>query len=176
MKLLAITGTLGNGFNAAVIDAMKNVAPEGVTIDRHTYDDVPLYHRDLDADPPAGVVRLRNAIAEADGLIICTAEYNFSIPGVLKNAIDWASRPAFESVLRNKKVAVASASPAFTGGARAQQHLKAVLLAVASNVFPWPEVCVARAHTLLEDGKLTDEKTLEFLTAFVAGFEEFVRA
>ena len=130
---------------------------------------MPLYNADRDGG--SGVERLRQAVGAADAVLIATPEYNYSIPGVLKNAIDWASRPAYASPFRDKPTGVLSAAASFVGGARAQQHLKTVLLGMGTPVFPWPELLVGAAHTKVEDGEIRDEATLRLLGQYMAGFE-----
>ena len=103
-------------------------------------------------------------------MLIATPEYNYSIPGVLKNAIDWASRPAYGSPFHNKPTAVISAAASFVGGARAQQHAKTVLLGMGTPVFPWPELLVGASFKKVQDGVLTDEPTRGFLAEFMVGF------
>lgn len=139
-----------------------------------TFDIGSLPHYNADLDPlPETVVALKTAIADADGLIIVTPEYNYSVPGVLKNAIDWASRPGYASVMKGKPVFIASVSGGALGGVRAQAHLKNVLGAVLAQTFVWQEVAITHANTKTKDGRLVDEATeaflFEALRAFFAG-------
>ncbi len=129
-----------------------------------TLETIPLYNEDLDCEPalPA-IVGLRTAIAESDGVIIATPEYNHGIPGVLKNALDWASRPAFESCFRGKPVLSISSSKAFTGGVRAQYQLRETLVSMLAQVIPGPEVVIGGVHTKMADGRFTDAASLEFM-------------
>lgn len=166
MKILGISGSLREAsINTLLLRTIQLRAPERTTFDIADLSSIPLYNEDLEDESggPAVVADFRTAIDEADALIIATPEYNYSIPGVLKNALDWASRPAFESVLKHKVIGIVSASPAFTGGVRAQQHLKSVLAGTLSYVVPMPEVVVPAAHTLVSGGDITDERTLRHL-------------
>lgn len=174
LNVLALSGSLrAASTNTALLRAAVELAPRGVSITLHDYADVPLYNADLERSP--GVERLRAAVTAADAVLIATPEYNFGIPGPLKNAIDWASRPAFASPFRDKPTGVMSAAASFVGGARAQQHLKTVLLGMGTPVFPWPELLVGAAHTKVTDGVLSDETTRTFLQRYLEGFADWVR-
>jgi chromate reductase len=169
--LRAISGSLRrDSFNTALARGAIALAPEGVTIEMLEYRDVPLYDADLEIPP--SVASLKDAIARADGLVIATPEYNFGIPGVLKNMIDWASRPAYRSPLLGKPVAIVSASTSLIGGARAQLQLREVLLGTAAYPFPWPDVVLGRAKEKISEGRVVDETSRrllgEMLTAFAA--------
>lgn len=133
--------------------------------------DLPHYNADIDPLPP-GAERLKEEIEGADGLVIVTPEYNYSLPGVLKNALDWASRPAFASVFRHKPVMVISVSGGALGGVRAQAHLKYILQGMMAPVFPWPEIAVTHATSKIEQGRLADE---ESVGVAMKGLEAFVR-
>lgn len=131
LTVLGIPGSLRAGsFNRRLLEEARELAPDGMQVRIFGLEDLPLYDADLDTDGarPEPVQALKRAIGEADAVLIATPEYNHSIPGVLKNAIDWASRPAGRSPLREKPVAVMGASPGGIGTARAQQHLQSVLL------------------------------------------------
>lgn len=173
LTVIALSGSLrAASTNTAVLRAAIELAPEGLSIALHDYADVPLYNADHDGGP--GVARLRAAVAAADGVLIATPEYNHGIPGPLKNAIDWASRPAYASPFRDKPTGIVSAAASFVGGARAQHHLKTVLLGMGTPVFPWPELLVGAAHTKVSDGVLTDETSRGFLKAYLDGFAAWV--
>jgi len=144
-------------------------------VDIFDYSDVPLLHGDL-KEVPESVLRLKQAIEQADAILIATPEFNDSIPGVLKNALDWGSRPAYHSPFRGKPVGILSASPSALGGVRAQQHLKTILLGMAAAVFPWPEVAIAGAHHKVEGGVITDERTRQFLSDVVMAVAEWAGA
>lgn len=129
---------------------------------------LPHYNADLVDDP--AVAAWIAQIAAADGLVFITPEYNYSIPGVLKNAIDWASRPAFESVFKDKPCFVISVSGGALGGVRAQAQLKYVLNAMLADVFVQKEIVVTMANKKIEDGKLTDTLILDFTTDSLGAF------
>lgn len=168
--VLALSGSLRKqSTNTMLLRAAAAVAPASLDVRLYDYRDLPHYDGDI-AELPPSVVALKEAIDAADGVLIATPEYNYSVPGVLKNAIDWASRPAYGSPFRDKKTGVLSAAASFVGGARAQQHLKTILLGMGTPVFAWPELLVGSAHTKFEDGVLKDEKTGEFLVGFMEGF------
>lgn len=136
----------------------------GGEADFRRFDIGALPHYNADLEPlPEVVVALKQAVADADGLVIVTPEYNYSVPGVLKNAIDWASRPGYASVLKDKPVFIASVSGGALGGVRAQAHLKNVLGGVLARTFVWQEVVVTFANTKVKDGRLADEATETFL-------------
>lgn len=169
-RIVALSGSLRSAsFNTALLRDIQAHASAGTVVEIYDYKDVPLYTGDLDHTPDA-VTRLREAITQADGVLIATPEFNYSVPGVLKNAIDWASRPAYHSPFRDKPVAMFSSSPSFLGGVRAQQHLKTILLGMAASVFSWPEVVVPAVHQKVVDGVLVDETTRTFLRELTEAF------
>lgn len=135
--------------------------------------DLPIFNSDL-ADPPA-VISLKAAIAAADGVIITAPEYNYSIPGGLKNAFDWVSRPPATSPLRGRPVGLAGAATGMSGTIRAQSHLRQMLVYSDSPCMQQPEVLIPRAHERFVDGKLTDESTRLLLGRFATAFVAFVR-
>lgn len=175
MKILGIAGSLrAKSFNRMLLEEARQLAPAAVELRVYTLADVPLYNADLDQDPwPAGVDSLKQEIQAADALLIATPEYNHGIPGVLKNALDWASRPAGQSVLTGKPVGIVGASPSTIGTARAQGQLKQVLHGLVMPLFPYGEVLVAQAqHKFSEEGHLSDEPTRAFIERYLS---EFVR-
>jgi chromate reductase len=168
MQILAISGSLRSGsYNTALARAAAEVAPAGLAVD--LYDglaELPAYDPDRDGDEaPAEARDLRRRIEEADGLLIVTPEYNGSIPGALKNLIDWASRPHRESALWGKTVAIAGASPGSYGAIWAQNDLRRVLGIAGARVVEG-EVSLPRADEAFDDlGRLADEQVAERLTA-----------
>ena len=177
IHLLAIAGSLRReSYSAAVARTLAEAQKPPVAMTVYDLAAIPLYNQDLDGDElPVPVRAFKDAIARADGLVIVTPEYNYGLPGVLKNAIDWASRPGFESVLKHKPVLPISNSPAFTGGARALTQLKSVLLATLSHVVPGPEVVLGGVQRKITDGRLADADNLAFaqkqIDALVAGIQ-----
>jgi chromate reductase, NAD(P)H dehydrogenase (quinone) len=166
MRLLAVSGSLREGsFNTSLLRAALEAAPEGVELDLwEGIGDLPLYDEDLDGDDaPESVRRLREDWAAADGILFSTPEYNGSVPGGLKNAVDWASRPKLEAVLRNKPVAVVGASTGQFGALWAQQDLKRILGIAGARVVG-TEIPVARAHERIDnEGRLLDGEVFEQL-------------
>ncbi len=170
MNLLGLSGSLRAGsLNTALLRALAEEAPEGVALKIADLTAIPLYNADL--GEVVAVEALKAEIAQADGLIIATPEYNYSVPGVLKNALDWASRPAYKSVFARKPVAVIGAAASVVGTARAQAHLKNILLGMLAEVYPTPELLVGGAHKLFDaEGRLTDDATREHLRRLLVGF------
>ena len=170
MKLLGISGSLRAGsYNSKVLQTASKVLPDGVELEM--FDSlklVPPYDEDDDTDPaPPAVARLRTAIAGADVLLIATPEYNASIPGQLKNALDWVSRPEATNVLRNKPVAVVGASTGAFGAVWAQAELRKVLATAGARVVVG-EVAVGRADNRFDaNGRLIDENLREQLQEVV---------
>jgi chromate reductase len=160
--ILGIAGSLRRAsFNRGLIRAAVEVAPPGVTMTAFELHDIPMFDADMEADgDPTAVIALKRAIGEADALLIATPEYNHCVPGVLKNAIDWASRPPRSSVLSGKPVAVMGASPGRGGTARAQAQLRDGLTFTGSLVLPLPELLVPLAGDKFDErGDLIDEAT-----------------
>ncbi len=173
MKLLGIAGSLrAASWHQRLLTEAAAMLPGGVTLERQPIDMLPHYNADLDGEnPPAAVVALREAISAADALLFMTPEYNYSIPGVLKNAIDWASRPAYKSPLAGKPAGVITSSPGAIGGARAQAHLKLVLAGTLTPVYPAPELALSSVATLFDDeGRLADADTRKRLQRYLDGF------
>ena len=178
LNIVGIAGSLRRAStNRALLHAAVELSPEGLRIREEPIGDLPHYDGDIDVDGerPAAVERLKRSIAEADGVLIVTPEYNHSVPGVLKNAIDWVSRPAFASPLAHKPVAMASVSPGAIGGARAQLHLETILLSTNASLFRHRGVVVGGSGSKFEDGQLVDEGTRDFLGAFLTQYRDWLR-
>lgn len=178
LHFVVMLGSLRKGsYNAAVARALPGLAPEGVTISQlGSVGDFPLYNADVQAEGfPAAVTRMADAIAKADGVIIVSPEYNYSMPGALKNAIDWLSRLPNQP-FSNKPVAIQSASMGVFGGARMQYHLRQTLVFVNASVLNGPEVMVGVAQNKVSaDGDLTDKATLDFIASQLKAFADFAR-
>jgi chromate reductase len=163
VRVCGVAGSLRRGsLNRALLRAALELAPEGLHIavfDR--LGEIPLYNGDVEAaGDPESVAAFKTAIREADALLIATPEYNYGVPGVLKNAIDWASRPPDSSVLRRKPTALMGASPARTATARAQLALRQSFVFTQTPVLLGPELLVGEAHRKFgTDGTLQDEAT-----------------
>ena len=171
MRILAISGSLRNGSqNALLLRAAAEVTPAGVELKLYTgLRDVPPYDQDDDLEPAhEAVAALRDAVARADAVLIATPEYNSSIPGTLKNALDWASRPMATNVFRNKPVAVIGSSAGAFGAVWAQAELRKVMSAMGARVLD-VEVSVGKAHERFDaDGRLTDDDVRDQLRDLLA--------
>jgi chromate reductase, NAD(P)H dehydrogenase (quinone) len=176
-RLVAFAGSLRRGsYNRALIRAATELAPVGTTIDTIEIGGLPFYNADLEAkgDPPA-VAAFKESLADADGILIATPEYNDGIPGVLGNALDWGSRLPGRSPLIGKPVAIMGASPSQIGTARAQHHLRQILGHVHARTLPPPELLVARAHERFDkDLRLTDESTRKVLRELLIRFSHWI--
>lgn len=163
VKLIGLSGSLRkDSFSRATLIGLRDNLPDKVTLEICD-PQLPLYNEDDDQpDVPSQVAKLREAIAGSDGVVIVTPEYNHGLPGVLKNALDWASRPFGKSVLMNKPALAISISPAFTGGVRAHAQLNETLLAIPALVLGGPQVVIAGINDKVRDGVLVDEPSLTF--------------
>ncbi len=177
LTILGIAGSLRKGsYNRSALRAAQNLAPADVRIEIFELEGIPLFNQDEDAHPPEKVVQLKARVRAADAILFVTPEYNYSIPGVLKNAIDWASRPYGDSAWEGKPVAVMGASAGRFGTARAQYHLRQVF--VFLNMFPLnrPEVMIGDADELFDDqGNLTDADTKERIRKLLQALAEWTR-
>jgi chromate reductase len=169
-SILCLAGSLRAAASSkAVVKTIRHKLAGEAEFSGFDIGSLPHYNADLDPLPDT-VVAIKAAIAEADGLIIVTPEYNYSVPGVLKNAIDWASRPGYASVLRDKPVFIASVSGGALGGVRAQAHLKNILGGVLAKTFVAQEVVITHANAKVKDGYLEDETTEAFLFDAIRAF------
>ena len=179
VRIVGISGSLRAGsFNAALLRAAVELAPEGCEIVAETIRGVPLYDADLEAAegiPPA-VTRLKEAVAAADGLLLVTPEYNNSIPGVFKNAIDWMSRPADDipKVFGGKPVAVIGASPGGFGTILSQNAWLPVLRTLRADPWFGGRLMVSRAGKAFAEGRLESEEIRGQLAEFLAGFAGYL--
>ncbi|HEX8283468.1 MAG TPA: NAD(P)H-dependent oxidoreductase [Pyrinomonadaceae bacterium] len=177
VTILGIAGSLRReSYNRAALRAATELAPEGATIDIFEIDGIPGFNEDDERNPPEKVSELKRRIRAADAVLFVTPEYNYSVPGVLKNAIDWASRPYGDSAWNGKPAAIMGASVGAIGTARAQYHLRQVM--VFLNMFPinQPEVMIGNASQRFDkDGNLTDEATREFIRQLLQNLVEWTR-
>jgi chromate reductase, NAD(P)H dehydrogenase (quinone) len=165
IKVLAFAGSLRRGsFNKALVRAAVELAPENVSIEVFDLEGIPPFDQEFEASPPQRVKEFKEKIKNVDAILIATPEYNYSIPGVLKNAIDWASRPRSDTPLEGKPVAIMSASIGRFGGARAQYHLRQSFIFLNMHPVNRPEVMLSDApHSIDNDGKVTNEQTRQLI-------------
>ncbi len=177
IKILAFTGSLRQGsYNKAALRAAQKLAPEGVAVEIIDLAGLPFFNEDLESEGvPVVVEEFKARIIAADALLICTPEYNFSIPPVLKNALDWASRGEVTPV-SGKPAAIMSASTGMLGGSRVQYHLRQVCTSLNLLVINRPEVFIAHAHTKFdEEGNLTDDRTAQSITRLLTALADWTR-
>ncbi len=160
ISILGFAGSLRKGsFNKAILNAALELLPGNATLEIFDLEGIPPYNQDNEDEPPQRVKDFKSKIMAADAILIATPEYNYSIPGVLKNALDWASRPYGDNALEGKPAAIMGASPAMTGTARAQYHLRQSFVFLDVHTLNRPEVMVPSAHEKIDkNGRLTDEK------------------
>jgi len=176
-NVVGFAGSLRSGsYNRALLRTAKDLAPLSLQIMICELDGIPLYNEDVEAaGAPPSVVRLREAVRESDALLIATPEYNHGVPGVLKNTIDWLSRPPRNNALNGKIAAVMGASLGMTGTARGQAQLRQALGATNTYALLQPEVLVAQAHEKFDaDGRLTHQATREVLATFLQRFIDLI--
>jgi chromate reductase, NAD(P)H dehydrogenase (quinone) len=165
LKILGFAGSLRAGsYNKALLRAAIELLPKGVSLEIFEIEGIPPFNQDIEKDMPTKIREFKSKIREADAILIATPEYNYSVPGVLKNAIDWASRPYGDNAFEGKPAAIMSASVGMLGGARAQYHLRQIF--VFLNMYPinGPEVILSFSQDKFDaNGKLTDENTKKFL-------------
>lgn len=176
MKVLGIAGSLRAGsFNRSLLRAAQELAPAGTEITTFDLAPIPLYNGDVEAQgDPGPVAALKAAIRQADALLFVTPEYNFGVPGVLKNAIDWASRPPRDSALKGKPAAIMGATPGMGGTGRAQMQLRQAFAFTQTHPLVSPEVLVARADQKFDaSGRLTDEPTRKFVVQLLEALADW---
>ncbi|KQW51343.1 MULTISPECIES: NADPH-dependent FMN reductase [unclassified Roseateles] len=180
MHIIALSGALRRAsYNTALLRAAIALAPEGVTIELRTLHGIPLYDGDVEAvGIPEAVTTLREAIRAADALLISTPEYNNAIPGVLKNGLDWLSRPSGEGakLFGGKPTGLMGATPGGFGTVQSQDAMLSVFRTFGSDFWMGGRLMVSKAGTVFDaDGQLVDEKVREQLQRFVHGFVDFVK-
>ena len=177
LRIVGISGSLRKGsFNTAALRAAIELAPEGVSIEQAGIGDLPLYNDDVrQAGYPPPVERLRSQLTAADAILLVTPEYNYSVSGVMKNAIDWASRPPNQP-FDGKPVAIMGASGGLLGTARAQYHLRQMLVFLNALPVNKPEVMIGQASQKFDEaGRLTDEPTREFIGKLLVSLAAWTR-
>ncbi len=163
-RLIGMSGSLRAGsYSNAVLETLREQFAGRAELTLWDLAPIPAYNQDLEGEQrPAVVKQLLAAIAEADGMVLCAPEFNHSIPGVLKNALDWASRPAFTSVMAYKPTAIMATSRGALGGARCLEHLRVTLASVLARVTLAREVVITAIADKIRDGRLVDEISLDF--------------
>jgi chromate reductase, NAD(P)H dehydrogenase (quinone) len=162
--LLGLSGSIRrDSTNTAILRTLAGHLENKASLSLFPLDHVPLYNADLEGELlPQPVRALKDAIARSDGIVLCSPEYNHGMSGVLKNALDWASRPGFASPLKNKPALLLASSPGYTGGARAHAQMRETLAAALARVVARPQVAIAGAMQKIVDGKLVDNDTIKF--------------
>ena len=179
MNILALCGSLQkSSYNRSALKFAQTNAPKGITITQADISKLPFFNQDLEAKPPESVIKLRDQIKSADALLFVTPEYNYSISSVLKNAIEWGSRPYGQGVLIHKPAAIMGAYIGMLGTARAQYHLRQILVQTDTYVMNHPEVMIPFASDKFGTlGNLTDkdtgEKILALIEALVSWSQKF---
>jgi chromate reductase, NAD(P)H dehydrogenase (quinone) len=177
VKILGIAGSLRRqSYNRSALRAAQQLVPEGATLEIFELDGIPGFNQDEEQNPPDKVVALKTRVRAAHAILFVTPEYNYSVPGVLKNAIDWASRPSGESAWEGKPAAIMGASIGNIATARAQYHLRQTM--VFLNMFPLnrPEVMIGNAAERFdENGNLTDDATKEYIHKLLQNLVEWTR-
>ena len=177
LTVLGFAGSLRTGsYNKALLRAAVGLVPQNMNLEIFDLEGIPTFNQDTEQNMPAKVKDLKTKIREADAILIATPEYNYSVPGVLKNAIDWASRPYGDNSFDGKPVAIMSASIGMLGGARAQYHLRQIF--VFLNMYPInrPEVIVPFAQDKFDsNGNLLDNDTKKFLGQLLQNLANWTR-
>ena len=176
--IFGIAGSIrANSFNRAVLRSAKNLLPDGTELD--IFDDlaeVPPFNEDYELSPPHVVADMKARIRRADALLFVTPEYNYSVPGVLKNALDWASRPYGDSAWEGKAAAIMSASPSMLGGVRAQHHLRQSFVFLDIRALNRPEVIITTAGAHFDgDGILVDPASRETIRRLLSSLVTWTR-
>ena len=173
LTIVAFSGSLrAASYNTALLREAASLLPAGVTLTLESYRDLPLFDPDL--GEVAAVEALKSKVRGADGVLIATPEYNYGVPGPLKNMLDWLSRPGYRSVFAQKPVGVLSAAPSVVGGARAQVQLKGTLDALVAQVFPYPDVAIGQIDQRIDAGHITSDATREVVREYLVAFAAWV--
>ena len=177
VKILGFVGSLRKGsYNKALMRAALELTPEDAALEVFDLEGIPPFNQDLENQPPQIVNEFKAKIKQADALLIATPEYNYSVPGVLKNAIDWASRPYGDNVLEGKPVAIMSASIGRLGGARAQYHLRQSFVFLNMHPLNRPEVMMPFAQEHVDaNGNVTDEQTRQLIRQLLEALVQWTR-
>ncbi len=179
MHITAVVGSLRrDSFNRMLYQSAQELLPAGMTLDEAAIVDIPPYNDDvrLEHGYPPPVLTFRDSLFAADGILFISPEYNYSMPGVLKNAVDWASRPSDDQPFRDKPIGVMGASTGAMGTSRMQNHLRQAMVLVQGIVMPRPEVVITFAAQKfdIEAGRLSDEDTRDHVGRFLAAFAAWI--
>ena len=177
IRILGIAGSLRKGsFNRAALRAARVLVPQNVVLEIFELDQIPIFNQDVEKNLPASVRQFKERIRAADAILFVTPEYNYSFPGVLKNAIDWASRPYGDSAWQGKPVAVMGASVGVMGSLRAQHHLRQVLISLDMPAVSRPEVAISKAAERFDrNGNLADENCRTLVSKLLVALTELAR-
>ena len=177
-KVAVVVGSLRKeSFNRKLALALDKLKHDNLQLLITKIDDVPLYNQDLDTDLPSAVVRLKNDIKTADAVLFVTPEYNRSIPGVLKNIIDWGTRPFGQNCWTGKPTGIIGTSPGVIGTAVAQSHLRSILTAISVPLLGSPEVYLVHKEELIDkDFNITNPDTAKFLNGYLERFNDWIKA
>lgn len=177
VTILGFAGSLRkNSYNEALLRAAIELLPKGAKLEIFDLEGIPPFNQDLENRMPEKVKDFKAKIRATDAILIATPEYNYSMPGVLKNAIDWASRPYGDNSFEGKPAAVMSASPGMLGGARAQYHLRQVCVSLNMHLINRPEVFVTfAADKIDENGRLMDEISCKLIEELLGNLVDWTR-
>jgi len=175
-KVAVIVGSLRqNSYSSLVAKALAEVAPDSLEFETVEIGNLPFFNQDLEAEPPAAWTAFRDKIKASDAVLFVTPEYNRSVPGALKNAVDVGSRPYGQGALQGKPAMVVAQSPGQISGFGANHHLRQSLVFLNMPTLAQPEIYIGKTHTLFdEQGNLTNEDTKKFLTSAMAAFADWV--
>ena len=178
MKILGIAGSLRKtSWNRGALRAAQQLCPSGATIEVFELDGIPAFNQDEERNPPQKVVELKQRIRNADAILLVTPEYNYGVPGVLKNAIDWASRPYGDNAWNGKPAAIMSAAMSMGGGVRAQYQLRQAFVTLNMDAVVQPEVAIGNAAERFdEQGNLKDENSKKLIRQLLQNLLHRVRA
>jgi chromate reductase len=177
IRVLGFAGSLRRGsLNKMLLRAAVELAPEDVSLEVFDLEGIPPFNQDMENDPPPRVKEFKSRIKSADAILFVTPEANYSVPGVLKNAIDWASRPYGDNSFKGKPAAIMSASTGTLGGARAQYHLRQIFVFLEMHPLNRPEIMVPLAAEKFDtSGHLTDDKTRDLVNKLLVTLRDWTR-
>ncbi len=156
-----------DSFTKAISTTIAGKSNTEMKISEYNISDIPIFNQDSEQNAPENVKKFKKNIEESDALVIVTPEYNYSIPGYLKNAIDWATRPYGNNSFEEKPIAIVSSSPGPLGGYRAQNHLKQIFPLLNAHIINRPEVIISHVHEKVKEGKIVDKQTLDLIDSML---------